>query len=145
MQDKEQDCLPLFIPPSLNITKRDRVSDQFFLRDEKNNKKSDVLECIKTMQPTYTSVDIKTMQPTYTPVDPQPVCSDLKKSYIFEFPEEDSIIRPGTAVEGTYSNQSSEGNYQGNSVKNSSEYEEYISDYVGDDDISDSSLLSFSD
>ena len=69
----------------------------------------------------------------------------FKKLYIFEFPEEDSIIQPGTAVEGTYSNQSSEGNYQGNSVKNSSEYEEYISDYVGDDDISDSSLLSFSD
>ena len=44
-----------------------------------------------------------------------------------------------------YSNQSSEGNYQGNSAKNSSEYEEYIPNYVGDDDISDLSLLTFSD
>ena len=58
---------------------------------------------------------------------------------------EDSIFQPGTAIEGTYSNDNSEGNYQENSDKNSSEYEEYISDYVGDDDISDSSLLSFND
>ena len=94
------------------------------------------------MQPTYTSVDIKTMQHTYTPVDVHPICSDSKKSYIFEFPEEDSIIQHRTAIEGMYSNQFSEGNCQGNSDKNSSEYKEYMSDYVGDDDISNSSLLS---
>ena len=73
--------------------------------EQEEELKIDVLKCIKDMQPTYTLVYL------------HPVCSDFFKLYIFEFPEKDSIIQPRIAAEGTYINQSSERNYQGNSVK----------------------------
>ena len=50
--------------------------------------------------------------------NPTPGMFWFEKSHIFEFPEEDSNIQPRIAVEGTYKNQSSEKNCEGNSIKN---------------------------
>ena len=49
------------------------------------------------------------------------------------------------SVESTYTNQSSEENYEGNCFKNSFGDEEYISACVGDNDIFEPSLLTFND
>ena len=83
IQGKGQNCLLLLILPSSRSTEMECIVDQFFLQDENNIIKSDVFECIKTIQPTY------------IPVDLHYVCSDQENHISLNFKKKIPLFNTG--------------------------------------------------